>query len=85
MDRKMNCLLSLFAYFRLLETEASQAHLSRQEYWSGLPRSPPGELSNPGITPISCVSNTAGKFFTTEALEKPQMDTDVNTIFIKQI
>ena len=52
MDRKMDCLLSLFAYFRLLETEASQAHLSmgfsRQEYWSGLPCSPPGELPNPG-------------------------------------
>ena len=78
MDRKMDCLLSLFAYFRLLETEASQAHLSmgfsRQEYWSGLPCSPPGELPNPGITPIFCVSNTAGRFFTTEALEKSQID-----------
>ena len=23
--------------------------LSRQEYWSGLPRSPPGDLPDPGI------------------------------------
>ena len=26
---------------------------SRQEYWSGLPRSPPGGLPNPGIEPRS--------------------------------
>ena len=27
--------------------------LSRQEYWSGLPFSPPGDLPNPGIEPGS--------------------------------
>ena len=27
--------------------------LSRQEYWSGLPRPPPGDLPNPGIKPRS--------------------------------
>ena len=36
---------------------ASQATLSvgfsRQEYWSGLPRPPPGNLPNPGIEPTS--------------------------------
>ena len=26
---------------------------SRQEYWSGLPRHPPGDLSNPGMEPMS--------------------------------
>jgi len=26
---------------------------SRQEYWNGLPRPPPGELPNPGIEPES--------------------------------
>ena len=30
---------------------------SRQEYWSGLPCSPPGDLSNPGIKPASLVSH----------------------------
>ena len=30
---------------------AHQAPLSRQEYWSGLPCSPPGDLPNPGIKP----------------------------------
>ena len=30
--------------------------LSRQEYWSGLPCSPSGDLSDPGIKPIFLVS-----------------------------
>ena len=39
---------------------------SRQEYWSGLPCPPPGDLPNPGIEPMSLMSPAlAGKFFTT--------------------
>jgi len=39
---------------------------SRQEYRSGLPCPPPGDLPNPGIKPASLVSPAlAGKFFTT--------------------
>ena len=38
-------------------TAACQAPLSmefsRQEYWSGLPFPPPGDLPNPGIKPVS--------------------------------
>ena len=45
--------------------------LSRQEYWSRLPCSPPGDLSNPGIKPVS--SALAGGFFTAELLGKPQL------------
>ena len=37
---------------------------SRQEYWSGLPFSPPGNLSNPGTEPVSPA--VAGGFFTME-------------------
>ena len=38
---------------------------SRQEYWSGLPCPPPGDLSNPGIKPVSLKSSTlAARFFT---------------------
>ena len=41
-------------------TVACQAPLfmefSRQEYWSGLPFPPPGELPDPGIEPMSPVS-----------------------------
>ena len=39
---------------------------SRQEYWSGLPCPPPGNLPDPGIEPLSPVSPAlAGGFFTT--------------------
>ena len=38
---------------------------SRQEYWSGLPCSPPGDLADPGIEPTSLMSPAlAGRFFT---------------------
>jgi len=30
---------------------------SRQEYWSGLPCPPPGDLPNPGIKPLSQASS----------------------------
>ena len=33
---------------------------SRQEYWSGLPCPPPGDLSDPGIEPISLMSPSSG-------------------------
>ena len=36
---------------------------SRQEYWSGLPFTPPGDFPNPGIEPASPAS--ADGFFTT--------------------
>ena len=48
------CHVQLFA---TLWTVARQAPLfmgfSRQEYWSGLPWSPPGDLPDPGIEPMS--------------------------------
>ena len=40
---------------------------SRQEYWSGLPFPPPGDLPDPGTEPMSPVAPAlAGKFFTAE-------------------
>jgi len=37
---------------------------SRQKYWSGLPCPPPGDLSDPGIEPVSLVPPAlAGGFF----------------------
>ena len=48
-------------------TVARQAPLSmaffRQEYWSGLPFPPPGDLSDPETEPVSLA--LAGGFFTT--------------------
>ena len=41
---------------------------SRQEYWSGLPGPPPGDLPDPGIEPDSLRSPAlAEEFFTTRA------------------
>ena len=47
---------------------------SRQEYWNGLPFSPPGDLPNPGVEPESAASLAlAGGPFTTEpAFEEGQ-------------
>ena len=42
--------------------------LSRQEFWSGLPCLPPGDLPNPGTEPMSLTSPAlASGFFTTGA------------------
>ena len=62
--------LSCVHLFATLWTVAHQAPLSmgfsRQEYWSGLPCPPPGDLPDPGIEPMSLTSPAlAGRFFTT--------------------
>ena len=53
-------------------TVACQAPLARQEYWSGLPCPPPGDLPNPGTEPeyLMCPA-MAGGFFTTSTAWKP--------------
>ena len=58
--------------FITLWTAAHQAPLpmgfSRQEYWSGLPCTPPRDLPNPGIESLFLVSPAlAGRFCTTSA------------------
>ena len=55
-----------------LQTVTHQALLSmgfsRQEYWSGLPCLPPGDLPDPEIEPISLMSPAlAGGFFASSA------------------
>ena len=46
---------------------------SRQEYWSGLPSPPPGDLPDPGIEPASLTALVlADRFFTTSATWKAQ-------------
>ena len=45
---------------------------SRQEYWSGFPLPPPGDLPDSGFEPTSPASPAAaGSFFTTEPPGKP--------------
>ena len=66
-------MLNHFSHVRLIATPwtvARQAPLSmgfsRQEYWSGLPCPPPGDLPDPGIEPVSLMSPAlAVGFFTT--------------------
>ena len=65
-------LLGRVQLFTTLWTATHQAPLSmrfpRQEYWSGLPCPPPGDLPDPGIKPASLTSPAlAGGFFTTSA------------------
>ena len=64
------CMLS---HVRLFVTPWTVAHkvllFSRQEYWSGLPFPPLGDLSNSGIEPISLGSPAlAGRFIMTGAI-----------------
>ena len=54
------CVLSCFSRVGHFATQWTVAHqaplsvgLSRQEYWSGLPYPPPGDLPDPGINPTS--------------------------------
>ena len=54
------CVLSHFSVFKSLDSYGLWLHqaplsmgFSRQEYWSELPRPPPGCLSHPGIEPTS--------------------------------
>ena len=69
------CMLIRFSHVRLFVTVwtvANQAPVSmgfsRQEYWSGLPCPPPGDLSDPGIKRGSLMSPAlAGRFFTNSA------------------
>ena len=44
----------------------------RQEYWSGLPFPPPGDLPDPRIETASPA--LAGRFFTTEPSGKPLLN-----------
>ena len=55
-----------------LSSPGSSVHgFSKQEYYSGLPCPPPGDLANPGIEPASPVTPALqADFFTDEPLGK---------------
>ena len=57
------CMLSCFSCIQLFATLWTLAHqsplcmgFSRQEYWSGLPGPPLGDLPDPGVEPASPVA-----------------------------
>ena len=69
------CVLSCFSRIQFcatLRTIAYQAALSmgfsRPEYWSGLPCSPPGDLPDPRIEPVSLMSPALASMFSPLAL-----------------
>ena len=75
------CLLSCCSRVQFFATLWSVAHqppqfmgFSRQEYWSGLPCPPPGDLPDPLVEPRLMSPVLAGSFFITsdtkEALSK---------------
>ena len=71
-------LFSRVPIFAILLSIACQAPLStefsRQEYWSALPFSTPGDLPNPGIKLMASASPAfAGRFFTTALRGKPHI------------
>ena len=79
----VNCVVQLLScdrLFPILQIVACQAPLSmgfpRQEYWSGLPCPPPGDLPKPGIKlrspALQAVSCTASGFFTNWATKPPE-------------
>ena len=70
------CELSGFNCVQFFETPWTVAHqgpismvFPKQEYWSGLPFPPLGDLPGPGIEPAS--SELKGRFFTTEPPGSP--------------
>ena len=86
----MLLLLSHFSYVQLFVTLLNVAHqaplsmgFSRQEYWSGLPCSPPN-LPDPGIKPTYLVSpELVGGFFTTGTPWKAQFQLHAVLIYPK--
>ena len=59
----MLCRFSRVSLFTTLWTDACQTPLSmrfsRQEYWSGFPCPPPGDLGNPEMEPMSPMAPTS--------------------------
>ena len=79
------CVLSWFRLFATLWTVALQAPLSmgfpRQEYWSGLPCPPPGDLPDSGIEPTVLMSPAlADGFFITGATWEALLTGRVNAV-----
>ena len=73
-----SCVLSHFSHVWIFVTLWAVAHratlsmgFSRQEYWSGLPSPPQGDLPDPGIKPVSPAF--VGRFFSTWETPKKLM------------
>ena len=64
----LNCVQVFATLWNVVYQAPLSMGVSRQEYWSGLPFIPPGDLPDPGIELSSPVSPAlAGGFFTTSS------------------
>ena len=87
----LSALLNHFSSVRLFVTPWMVVHqaplslgFSQQEYWSGLPFYPPGDLLDAGIEPWSFMSPVlAGGFFTTSTTW--EVGGDINSLVISFI
>ena len=78
--QRLGCVLS-----RSVVCDSSRSHglkgrqaplsmgFSKQEYWSGLPCPPPGDLSDPGVEPICLMSPALASELFTGTWEAPRM------------
>ena len=72
MNSAVNSVLCVQSLIRIRLFAIPWTGFPRQEYWSGLPFSPPGDLPDPGIKFVSPASPTlAGRFFATVPPGKP--------------
>ena len=68
----LSCVWLLASPWTVAREAPLSTGFSRQEYWSGLPFPPPGDLPNPGIELATLeVPALEGKFFTTEPPGNP--------------
>ena len=81
--------LSCFGHVQLFATQWTVAHQApllmgffRQEYWSGLPCPPPGDLPNPGIKPMSFLSPALAAGFATTSTTWEALWVERSPIFI---
>ena len=59
----LRCVLLFATSWTVAHQAPPSMGFSRQEYWSGLPCPPPGDLPDPGIKPVSPA--LVGGFYTT--------------------
>ena len=71
----LSCVWLFGAQWTVIHEAPLSMEFSMQEYWSGLPFSAPGDLSDPGVEPMSLLSPAlAGKFFTTSTTREAPKD-----------
>ena len=80
--------VQLFAAQWTIACQASlSVEFSREEYWSGLPCPPPGDLPEPGIEPASLMSPAlAVRFFTTSTTwEAPYICIYIYNVYVLKL